>query len=139
MLLFECRFIPTHVGNSLILIERYMLRSVHPHACGELRHAGDSFTHGGGSSPRMWGTLLYIDHLKLCARFIPTHVGNSFSIDLRPSQGPVHPHACGELINTSFFISHMIGSSPRMWGTQWTVVARGRVNRFIPTHVGNSQ
>ena len=51
------RFIPTHVGNSFLLVMPMAGQPVHPHACGELSDCipgnGDSV----GSSPRMWGTL----------------------------------------------------------------------------------
>ena len=70
------RFIPTHVGNSLLATVVHTMSTVHPHACGELfflmcshsclrfipTHVGNSaadlvFHILHGSSPRMWGTL----------------------------------------------------------------------------------
>jgi len=81
--ILPCRFIPTHVGNSSLPSYPDSHGPVHPHACGELSHAGEPGRVHGGSSPRMWGTLpqLVIDPIVL--RFIPTHVGNS-SIILAP-------------------------------------------------------
>ena len=52
------RFIPTPVGNSFE--ERFEGGGwpVHPHACGELKHAGVIVIPRVGSSPRLWGTLV---------------------------------------------------------------------------------
>jgi len=71
------RFIPTHVGNTLVSHRSIMGFSVHPHACGE--HHGESYGNWvlAGSSPRMWGTRLRPAHSRIAVRFIPTHVGNT--------------------------------------------------------------
>ena len=50
----------------------------------------------------------------------------------------VHPHACGEHSITQGQGTRLIGSSPRMWGTQWSRRRSLLLNRFIPTHVGNT-
>ncbi len=132
------RFIPTHVGNTPRRWSRSGLPSVHPHACGE-HHTG--FQPGRqtvGSSPRMWGTLL-LDLADLGReRFIPTHVGNTWWTARRRSSGPVHPHACGEHLYAPAAEVWQTGSSPRMWGTQHRGPVCFFLNRFIPTHVGNT-
>ena len=53
------RFIPTHVGNTYLVFLQPMTHTVHPHACGEHCGASDLHAIGIGSSPRMWGTLLF--------------------------------------------------------------------------------
>jgi len=71
------RFIPTHVGNTLMAVGGMHTAPVHPHACGE--HIS-WYTHksvGAGSSPRMWGTLRKVISREVEGRFIPTHVGNT--------------------------------------------------------------
>ncbi len=50
------RFIPTHVGNTPLLIAADIKLTVHPHACGEHVTGGFTGSSGTGSSPRMWGT-----------------------------------------------------------------------------------
>ncbi len=50
------RFIPTHVGNSHMLLTLSENPPVHPHACGELTIAPEGDWRSFGSSPRMWGT-----------------------------------------------------------------------------------
>jgi len=93
---------------------------------------------GVGSSPRMWGTLEAFIFRKVVVRFIPTHVGNSRGACLLFYGLTVHPHACGELRPRGFAIHSVDGSSPRMWGTLVQASPISEIDRFIPTHVGNS-
>mgnify|MGYP000957603513 CR=1 FL=1 len=137
----ECfvRFIPTHVGNTRQTLERARDPPVHPHACGE--HGCED--EGGpailGSSPRMWGTPYSSGTYPSPLRFIPTHVGNTHTSKPPPSRRSVHPHACGEHSLHKVCSSSAIGSSPRMWGTHHKVKSNNHQNRFIPTHVGNTE
>ena len=111
------RFIPTHVGNSLIASDLDAGDTVHPHACGELLGNGIRIVISLGSSPRMWGTPEGRVHPEPRGRFIPTHVGNSYCVAPGRCREPVHPHACGELVSPREKGVLSIGSSPRMWGT----------------------
>ena len=132
------RFIPTHVGNTAIARYNIQLVSVHPHACGEHTAFCSEILMDIGSSPRMWGTQETFRLQVPCGRFIPTHVGNtSIKIGSR-SNGSVHPHACGEHCPFWTFSSAFFGSSPRMWGTRDSMVRGLGIDRFIPTHVGNT-
>ena len=74
------RFIPTPVGNTTCRPSVLLYRAVHPHACGEHRTVFCTSYRISGSSPRLWGT----PHCSLCllqfGRFIPTPVGNTFSV-----------------------------------------------------------
>ncbi len=92
-----------------------------------------------GSSPRMWGTPGSGCGCRIAARFIPTHVGNT--PQLRPCTSPpaVHPHACGEHSSSVLLRISRRGSSPRMWGTPYSVDFIQCGDRFIPTHVGNTR
>ena len=56
--IFNHRFIPTHVGNSITNAMSDGTNTVHPHACGELGSAASYNITISGSSPRMWGTRL---------------------------------------------------------------------------------
>ncbi len=91
------RFIPTCVGNIVMVMARRIANAVHPHVCGE--HGVDlpsPYTSNGssprvwgtciaswrppktdnGSSPRVWGTLNSRTTRAAERRFIPTCVGN---------------------------------------------------------------
>ena len=90
-----------------------------------------------GSSPRVWGTVEYVQDDGDEGRFIPTRVGNRGYAMFLPAVAPVHPHACGEQ-DPLLAIHHVDqGSSPRVWGTDLVSLADELEIRFIPTRVGN--
>ena len=132
------RFIPTHVGNTPRSPPAPAPATVHPHACGEHPRQVLRRLIGLGSSPRMWGTLERAEDRQPDVRFIPTHVGNTVKGFYSSSSISVHPHACGEHDGNTLFPNITIGSSPRMWGTPERVRLGDLLNRFIPTHVGNT-
>ncbi len=131
------RFIPTHVGNRSAVASRSRFAPVHPHARGEQVCRPDGSSHGGGSSPRTWGTVERGATRIVIGRFIPTHVGNSCTIHAAPPPRSVHPHARGEQVLCEQPISLASGSSPRTWGTEGLQSLSQKCARFIPTHVGN--
>ena len=133
----KIRFIPTHVGNISFLCWDGSESSVHPHACGEHSVSVFACRADSGSSPRMWGTFQQQISTIAFLRFIPTHVGNITNVTTDLLQGPVHPHACGEHTAAILHDGSSSGSSPRMWGTLSSLIARLISERFIPTHVGN--
>ena len=90
------RFIPTGVGNIRFSRCRQTRISVHPHGCGEHQQLIFLRRHGGGSSPRVWGTSSNIIPGNAVHRFIPTGVGNIQARWLIECRIPVHPHGCGE-------------------------------------------
>ncbi len=132
------RFIPTHVGNSPTRGRGGRGSTVHPHACGELVRERAERDPDAGSSPRMWGTRGIPLRCHKCGRFIPTHVGNSPTGEQPPGDHVVHPHACGELSIRGRTRTIRPGSSPRMWGTRFSLLPDRGPGGFIPTHVGNS-
>ncbi len=111
------RFIPTHVGNTIVSAPRGSDIPVHPHACGEHQMMNLNAGSLSGSSPRMWGTRLCLLRNHIANRFIPTHVGNTRPVRRWRRSGTVHPHACGEHLGLSIRKTAVPGSSPRMWGT----------------------
>ena len=132
------RFIPTRVGNTPRAAPACASCAVHPHACGEYRHAGRGHGDPGGSSPRVWGIQVVIGYDVVEDRFIPTRVGNTCRHDAGCGPGPVHPHACGEYWFAISSTRHTSGSSPRVWGILFGKQGDGVGGRFIPTRVGNT-
>ena len=112
------RFIPTCVGNAGFTMTDPYEYPVHPHVCGERNGAKKSAMMISGSSPRVWGTLFVFARRRWYRRFIPTCVGNATSCPGATGLISVHPHVCGE--RSIFHQSKMplVGSSPRVWGTQ---------------------
>ena len=94
--IFCWRFIPTRVGNTLLLSGNRSFIAVHPHACGEHHQNRNHYQTLRGSSPRVWGTLQHLTLTTVRTRFIPTRVGNTRNTILPRRWCTVHPHACGE-------------------------------------------
>ncbi len=113
------------------------LAAVHPHVCGEHALPSGDNDLAPGSSPRVWGTSLWLKANWTPLRFIPTCVGNIFGIAASINAIPVHPHVCGEHKYPVISNSNYSGSSPRVWGTSQGASATIRRKRFIPTCVGN--
>ena len=72
------RFIPTRVGNTLVMGSQGAMPTVHPHACGEYPKFIVFEFREVGSSPRVWGIRIVNDHCPGKNRFIPTRVGNTY-------------------------------------------------------------
>ena len=111
------RFIPTWVGNTVVVQVIPWDQSVHPHMGGEHLTRFSNHHRTFGSSPHGWGTLDIPYDINSITRFIPTWVGNTFDISFPVSGDTVHPHMGGEHIvhvNTAHIFS---GSSPHGWGT----------------------
>ena len=92
-----------------------------------------------GSSPRVRGTarqLLSPDHGR---RFIPACAGNSPWPCGRALQRPVHPRVCGEQDLSLLRPLPLIGSSPRVRGTDRERRQNDCGSRFIPACAGNSR
>ena len=134
----SCRFIPTLVGNTAFRNKTVIEITVHPHACGEHAKARKIKAEHGGSSPRLWGTLLLWLWPSSGCRFIPTLVGNTFHLLQSSHPHSVHPHACGEHTLDESKLIGIDGSSPRLWGTHYRGYRPIHWNRFIPTLVGNT-
>ena len=112
--------------------------AVHPRACGELPLDLLDGVVGGGSSPRLRGTLHFAAFACYLVRFIPALAGNSSGNDAILLALSVHPRACGELQLPRCNTENISGSSPRLRGTLPSVVRALEWVRFIPALAGNS-
>ncbi len=104
------RFIPTYVGNAFSRNSCTSSSAVYPHVCGERQHCVNQIPHGGGLSPRMWGTRCIYSNGRSICRFIPTYVGNVAAQPSGFAGMTVYPHVCGErskrtLLNLKNFIT----------------------------------
>ena len=112
------RFIPACAGNSIhsVLFVGYI----------------------PGSSPRVRGTA----NQRACCvckdRFIPACAGNSRSAPVSPVIAAVHPRVCGEQSVMTMPSSVIVGSSPRVRGTEIEAASGWPFFRFIPACAGNS-
>ena len=134
----DWRIIPTHVGNSSLSSLLRRSSSDHPHARGEQWARSVPQLQVFGSSPRTWGTAYRANQDARFVRIIPTHVGNSVPFTHPASRYSDHPHARGEQGPPLVIPAHILGSSPRTWGTGYITTQEQEPGRIIPTHVGNS-
>ena len=115
-----------------------LVTAVHPHSRGEHLSTFRVCAVIVGSSPQSWGTQQPRVLRALCARFIPTVVGNTIPMKPFSVGSTVHPHSRGEHFNVGFIAQRFGGSSPQSWGTPKTFKDSTSNHRFIPTVVGNT-
>jgi len=84
------------------------------------------------------GTLAATQQEIVALRFIPARAGNAFLSASRFAASAVHPRACGERCTNSPDTYKLIGSSPRVRGTQWLGSLQASRDRFIPARAGNA-
>ena len=114
--MFEMRFIPTYVGHTMGSLERPAPPSVHPHIRGAYFAFRVSLCSSFGSSPHTWGIHEQELRMIASARFIPTYVGHTHTMQRKKWNTPVHPHIRGAYIGFSFITNAPFGSSPHTWG-----------------------
>ena len=109
--------IPAHAGNTVPTEGRWIVVRDHPRACGEHLQEKATSHYGGGSSPRMRGTLSESKPHFAIDGIIPAHAGNTVTLSAMHAEYWDHPRACGEHMLTMFMCCRQPGSSPRMRGT----------------------
>ena len=92
---------------------------------------------GGGSSPRVRGTVRNSRSSNRRPRFIPARAGNGLPSDQPRAKSSVHPRACGERGFSSAIAWRNAGSSPRVRGTGGLQHRLAAYDRFIPARAGN--
>ena len=132
------RFIPAPAGNTPAPPGPKTRPAVHPRACGEHDGAGLAAPPVTGSSPRLRGTHRHHQHHRHHQRFIPAPAGNTRLPLVRGAPGPVHPRACGEHFPIVHEQGVVLGSSPRLRGTQVLGADWAQPQRFIPAPAGNT-
>ena len=131
------RFIPAPAGNSKCDRSVNSPTTVHPRACGEQEIPLRAVSRRYGSSPRLRGTVLPLDHPVMTRRFIPAPAGNSPTRSCPRFAAPVHPRACGEQQLADRLDDGIGGSSPRLRGTESSPDRQAALDRFIPAPAGN--
>ena len=135
---YPSRFIPTYMGNTLMISTLYNDISVHPHVHGEHTKERKRRYPRLGSSPRTWGTPHRRQRRRSDQRFIPTYMGNTRDNHGIPVSVSVHPHVHGEHVSVYVTAIRPDGSSPRTWGTHSNRAGTVCNTRFIPTYMGNT-
>ena len=136
--LAEMGLIPTYAGNTVVGIVQMERNGAHPHVCGEHGVVAESVGGGGGSSPRMRGTLEDSAEGVRTTGLIPTYAGNTSAEEIVSALSGAHPHVCGEHAIRASISSALRGSSPRMRGTPLTRLIVPILAGLIPTYAGNT-
>ena len=110
--------IPTRVGTRMLHDQFAEYYEDHPHACGDKLFPTQIHTQYVGSSPRVWGQVVFQNLRAFVYRIIPTRVGTRWAVLLGRLITREHPHACGDKV-----------ASQGQYGTS---------DRIIPTRVGTS-
>ena len=133
------RITPACAGNSVFYPGSIAGRGDHPRVCGEQVHCKVLLEKMAGSPPRVRGT----DCLRLPRvgglRITPACAGNSCSPSSLASLAGDHPRVCGEQVNSSYILSSLPGSPPRVRGTGPGADCCGGVCRITPACAGNSR
>ncbi|BAI00898.1 hypothetical protein APA22_41110 (plasmid) [Acetobacter pasteurianus IFO 3283-22] len=133
------RFIPACAGNTPAGSAFVTDTPVHPRVCGEHSGGQEVRRSGGGSSPRVRGTLESLSDRPDARRFIPACAGNTRRCTRKHATRAVHPRVCGEHYLPDMEGLSTAGSSPRVRGTRSEQVLAGRGRRFIPACAGNTR
>ena len=135
----ECRlrFIPARAGNGAFGLRQKRSVAVHPRACGERCRFEHGHRRVDGSSPRVRGTARSLPRCRQSRRFIPARAGNGDQPAGPHQRATVHPRACGERLVCSFVQRAVVGSSPRVRGTDGNTPRDFAPIRFIPARAGN--
>ncbi len=154
------RLIPTRVGTGGAGGRCHPGRQAHPHASGDWPREGADGSRYRGSSPREWGLGERERADRPPAGLIPTRVGTGCCSAARgsgswahphasggtgcpgsptPRRSRAHPHASGDWAVARDAEAPSGGSSPREWGLDLVVVARGARHGLIPTRVGTGR
>ena len=134
----ESRIIPTRVGTRDTSTIVQIISRDHPHACGDKPCKDPAKSAMIGSSPRVWGEVVYDMFFIAFIGIIPTRVGTSYCWQSGHGLCKDHPHACGDKSMKMSSITSPKGSSPRVWGQDEEKDKSEEIKRIIPTRVGTS-
>ncbi len=135
---FNRGIIPALAGNTLPSGGHLRRERDHPRACGEHRGRAHGAGHGGGSSPRLRGTLISVPFSVVCLGIIPALAGNTDGSAWCSRRTWDHPRACGEHELAVCTFNTLQGSSPRLRGTPPFVNRTFVWIGIIPALAGNT-
>ena len=113
-------------------------RGDHPRVCGEHHRSFARSSVSMGSSPRVRGTLGKCGHFAHKRGIIPACAGNTRQATWNTWPARDHPRVCGEHDEPAAIQAVLLGSSPRVRGTQLLVGYRVPEEGIIPACAGNT-
>ena len=130
--------IPAYAGNTAASIPQVSASWDHPRVCGEHQWQVHDNPMPLGSSPRMRGTLKRVHRHRHATRIIPAYAGNTTARNASTKAKRDHPRVCGEHTLPVSFMLPVLGSSPRMRGTQTMQIRIQPQGGIIPAYAGNT-
>ena len=124
------------VGTRSRRSKRSRPRQDHPHACGDKTSTLTILPADTGSSPCVWGQVLYGVIQMPKPGIIPMRVGTSCCHSTAQSLPEDHPHACGDKQHLTARSSRRAGSSPCVWGQDSSASTTLKNPGIIPMRVG---
>ena len=106
--------------------------------CGEQRRGHVVEPHASGSSPRVRGTEYHGFDDYFLMGIIPACAGNSKWVTAWKYTFRDHPRVCGEQWRSRQAYKRVVGSSPRVRGTDYGAVNDEAIEGIIPACAGNS-
>ena len=130
--------IPAYAGNTDEVDGARFRLGDHPRVCGE--HDAETFSGLAclGSSPRMRGTRRRNVFRSGVPGIIPAYAGNTSCARCDWSAKAHHPRVCGEHRSKPCSVRFVMGSSPRMRGTQCRLAMNNGPTGIIPAYAGNT-
>ena len=106
--------------------------------CGEQVKVSVYERDGGGSPPRVRGTVFSLAFSHAPYRITPACAGNSAYMSVIIPLFWDHPRVCGEQARVFQFLIAVSGSPPRVRGTVNIRILSERTSRITPACAGNS-
>ena len=131
------RITPACAGNSLQKFERFDPLQDHPRVCGEQVKVSVYERDGGGSPPRVRGTVKEVHHALKTGGITPACAGNSRVHLPKTDACQDHPRVCGEQLPGGHGRMRGIGSPPRVRGTVCVLSVSRQKLRITPACAGN--
>ena len=131
------RIIPAYAGNRTLRLFSFSSIRDHPRVCGEQRIVRVIVHLHRGSSPRMRGTGSFLELRTQPIGIIPAYAGNRSRLRRREDTPRDHPRVCGEQVPIFATLTRMLGSSPRMRGTEIGPQVVEPQAGIIPAYAGN--
>ena len=131
------RITPARAGNRRIYEYDAGRNEDHPRACGEQAAGTLSQGRAFGSPPRVRGTETTVICSSLPLGITPARAGNRSLSWFAAGLCEDHPRACGEQINESGLYALVLGSPPRVRGTEPHLHGLLRGHGITPARAGN--
>ena len=128
---------PACAGNRQNLPHAKRLFLDHPRVCGEQVFRKRSANRDEGSPPRVRGTVGEVMIRERGARITPACAGNRPPGANHAPDGQDHPRVCGEQMRPGMRPGELIGSPPRVRGTDRWCARANRAHRITPACAGN--